>query len=296
LPMLQQQIREVSASTPDVQVRVVVVDNDPAAGGSSVVNGLRDEAITYVHEPEPGISAVRNRAIEMGETDDLLVMLDDDERPQKQWLTALIQTWRQTGAALVAGRVVAHYESQLDPWLEAGAFFVRRNMPTGTSIEVAAAGNLLLDLRQVRCCGIQFEDKFGLSGGEDNLFSRQLRHRGLKLVWCAESVVIDRVPAERMTRRWVLTRALSHGNTQALIDLELASSSMRRAAVRLRHVVGGAARGGCGLAVSGYGLLMGSPRYQARGLRMIMRGLGMLIGALGFTYQEYRRPMTRRAS
>jgi glycosyltransferase involved in cell wall biosynthesis len=291
--MLQQQIREVGASTPDVHVRVVVVDNDPAAGAIAVVDGREDEAITYVHEPKPGISAVRNRAIEMGETDDLLVMLDDDERPHEHWLIALIQTWRQTGAALVAGRVVAHYEGHLDPWVEAGAFFVRRNMPTGTPIEVAAAGNLLLDLRQVRCSGIRFENKFGLSGGEDNLFSRQLRQRGLKLVWCAESVVTDRVPAERMTRGWVLTRALSHGNTQALIDLELASNSIKRAAVRLRHVIGGVARNGCGLAVSGYGVLVGSLRYQARGLRMIMRGLGMLIGALGFTYQEYRRPGAR---
>lgn len=37
------------------------------------------------------------------------------------------------------------------------------------------------------------------------------------------------------------------------------------------------------------GLLLGRLRPQARGLRTSARGAGMLAGAVGFVYQEYRR-------
>lgn len=292
LPMLQQQIAEVTASGLDVLVRTVVIDNDPAGSARPVVDALRD--VSYVHEAEPGISAVRNRALEIGAIDDVLVMLDDDERPHRRWLASLLKVWRDTGAALVAGRVVAEYEGELDPWIRAGDFFVRRTMPTGTPIQVAAAGNLLLDLAQVRSVGLRFESRFGLSGGEDNLFSRRLGAAGLSMVWCAESVVTDRVPATRMTRRWVLTRAWSHGNTTALIDVELARPGLPRVIQRGGLVGGGVVRIVLGLGRAGLGMLTRQRRHQARGLRTAMRGGGMIFGAVGHVYEAYRRPEPAR--
>lgn len=276
------------------QVRIVVVDNDPAGSARDVVTASGSGPVGYVHEPAPGISAARNRAIDEGASDDLLVMIDDDELPRAGWLAALLSTWRSSRPALVAGLVVPEYAGRLDPWIAAGEFFVRRNLPTGTAMAAAAANNVLLDLAQIRLTGVRYEPRFGLTGGEDTLFSRSLVRRGRTLLWCGDSVVTDRVPLSRMTRRWVLNRAWSHGNSDTMADLELAGSGrLGRAWVRVQHLIRGILRmGGGGLRLV-IGLCTRSQRHQARGLRAVMRGGGMIAGVLGRSHVEYARSATR---
>lgn len=289
LPLLRRQADEVTAASDGrYAVEVLVVDNDPGRSAeASVLEGGAD--VRYAAEPSPGIAAVRNRAMDEAAGSRLLAFIDDDERPRERWLAALLDTWAGTGAALVAGRVLAEYAGSLDPWVAAGDFFVRRNLPTGTPIDTAAAGNLLLDLDQVRGCGARFDSSLGLGGGEDTLFSRSLVRAGCRMVWCAESAVVDQVPAVRMTRRWVLTRAWSHGNGAVLTELRLTSGTWPRLGVRARAVAGGLVRLAGGAARWVLGLLSGSARHQARGLRAALRGAGLVGGALGVVYHEYAR-------
>lgn len=272
-----------------IMADVLVVDNDPEGSAAQVVREMDSPLITYVVEPEPGISAGRNRALDEALGSDLLVYIDDDERPQERWLLPLVQTWKESGAAAVMGRVVSEFEHEVDPWITAGRFFVRRRMATGTAIDVAAAGNLLLDLNQIRDLGIRFDSSFGLTGAEDTLFSGMLRNAGGKIVWCDESVASDFVPASRTTRKWVLARSWSHGNSATLVDLKLAGSSRQQQLRRLRAVARGLLRVGGGAARYGWGLVTRSDRHEARGLRAAMRGAGMIAGAGGLVYQEYGR-------
>ena len=53
-------------------------------------------------------------------------------------------------AAAVVGPVRSDYARDPSPWVQAGRFFDRRRLPTGTPVEVAATNNLLLDLHEVR--------------------------------------------------------------------------------------------------------------------------------------------------
>jgi succinoglycan biosynthesis protein ExoM len=291
IPLLLDQIDRLHTAHPaEFAGRLLIVDNDPDGSAQRVCDHSGSPSVKHVIEPEPGISAVRNRALDESTESDLLAMLDDDERPDADWLEALLSTWRSTRAALVSGRVVVGYEGELDPWIEAGEFFRRRNVPTGSQISVASSNSWLLDLSQIRRLGVRFDPRFGLSGGEDTLFSRTVHARGGRMVWCAESIVTDRLPARRMTRRWVLGRVWSHGNCASLVDIELASSPLNRAERRLRSVAGGSGRvtlGGSRLVI---GLMAGSQRHQAIGLRLVMRGAGMIAGAFGYAHQEYARP------
>lgn len=287
VPLLVERAR-AAALTNKFSVGILVVDNDPTGSARRVVNAFADASLRYVIEPTPGISAVRNRAIDEVGTG-LLAFIDDDERPSEAWLADLLTVWSESRAALVAGRVVAEFEGPLLPWLAAGEFFRRRSLPTGTRLDVAAAGNLLIDLDQIIPLGVRFAGDLGLSGGEDTLFSRQLHQAGAVMVWCDTSVVVDMVPRSRMTRRWVLTRAWSHGNSTGLVELRLARGPVARGLSRIRSIVGGIARAMLGIARFSVGLVSGSRRHQARGLRMAFRGAGLISGALGFVYQEYRR-------
>lgn len=278
-----------AAQEPRFKVRILVVDNDPAGSARATVRSLGAADVSYYIESNPGISAARNRALDEARSSDLLVFIDDDEQPREGWLDTLLQTWSRTGAGLVCGKVAAEFDGVLDPWVAAGEFFDRFSMPTGTVIHVAAAGNVLLDLRQVRPLGVRFESRFGLSGGEDNLFSRMLDQRGLPMVWCEESVATDRVPAVRMTRKWVLTRAFSHGNTAGLVEIELTDGPTERWTVRAWTMVSGLLRLAAGSARFLLGLVARSNRHQARGLRTVCWGAGMVTGAAGLVYQEYAR-------
>jgi hypothetical protein len=288
LPMLLDHVREVSAAPGSwYRADVLVVDNDPEGSAAAVVAGFA--GVRYATEPTPGIAAVRNRALDEAADARLLAFIDDDERPADGWLAQLLDTWAGSGAAAVSGRVLAEYAGELDPWIRAGEFFVRRRMPTGTEIDIAACGNLLLDLEQLRAFGVRFDPTLGLAGGEDTLFSRQLGGAGGRIVWCDESAAVDQVPAERMTRTWVLTRAWSHGNGTVAIELHLTTGALARLGVRIRGFGRGLLRVAGGAARWGWGLIGRNRRHQARGLRTACRGAGMVGGAFGLVYVEYAR-------
>src|SRR5689334_13154573 len=89
LPMLVEQ-----ALRAPIPARVLVIDNDPGGGARAHLETLiaGGQPIRYVHEPEPGIAAARNRAIDETLDADLLVFIDDDERPVDGWLQALLDT------------------------------------------------------------------------------------------------------------------------------------------------------------------------------------------------------------
>lgn len=287
LPALVEQAADVADLVGDC--RVLVVDNDPAAGAERAVRSWADRGVDYVHEPEPGIAAARNRALASSAADDLLVFVDDDEEPHAGWLRALLESRRRTGAAAVAGAVVSAYDGEPTPWLAAGDFFRRRQLPEDTPITVAATNNLLLDMHVVRRLGLRFDAAFGISGGSDTLFTRRLTDAGELMVWSAAAVVTDWVPVGRLTRDWVLRRALRLGNSTSRVDVLLAGGPAARLGVRLRATARGAVRllGGC--ARWAVGVATGSLRHRARGLRTAARGLGMTTGAWGHVYQEYRR-------
>lgn len=277
---------------------ILVIDNDPAASAREAVQDAASASarvIQYRVEPHPGIAAARNRALDEAGHDDLLVFLDDDERPTAQWIVPLIETWRVTAAAAVMGRVVSVFASPLDPWVAAGEFFRRRRMPTGTAISVGAAGNLLLDLATVRRLGVRFDERLALGAGEDSLFTTRLTRAGGRMVWCDESVATDHVPAERMTRSWVLERARSHGNTEAVVDLLLATTRGERAWLRARSAARGSARVAAGLGRYAVGIVIRSLRHQARGLRTAYRGIGIASAAAGVVVQEYARDERQQA-
>jgi succinoglycan biosynthesis protein ExoM len=185
---------------------------------------------------------------------------------------------------------VSSYETELEPWIEAGKFFTRRRLPSGTRVEVAATNNLLLDLDWLRRQGIEFDDAFGISGGSDTLFSRQITAAGGEIVWCDEAVVHDIVPASRTTREWVLQRAYRSGNSWSRSSLALEPSVVGRAKVRSVLVVRGAIRYLGGTVRQVLGHAAGRVGAQAQGLRTRKRGAGMIAGAVGHVYSEYSRP------
>ncbi|WP_085511787.1 glycosyltransferase family 2 protein [Plantibacter flavus] len=274
------------------RVEVLVVDNDPAESAREFVTSsppLESVVVTYRCESESGITAARNRALAEAASSDLLVFIDDDERPSERWLADLVDTFQRGDAVAVVGPVVSRFEVEPSSWIVAGEFFTRRRMPTGTAVSVAATNNLLLDLRVVREIGLAFDTAFGHAGGEDTMFTRTLHANGGRLVWCDEAIVWDIVPAARSTRDWVVRRAFSSGNSWSQTSIALEGSTRGRFVARMRCIARGLVRTAGGLVRALLGVVSGSLRHRAKGVRTTARGLGMIAGALGYSYEEYRR-------
>ena len=285
LPMLDEQ-----AAGSGHDVRITVVDNDPVASAREQCAVFSSERLRYVHEPRPGIAAARNRALDDAADRDVLVFVDDDERPGPGWLDALLATFAGTPCAGVVGPVVSAFAEPLEPWVREGGFFDRRRLPTGSEVTVAATNNLLLDMDRVRVSGLRFDERFGITGGSDNLFTRALVADGARLVWCDEAVVTDVVPAHRSTRDWVLRRRLRIGNSWSRASLVLAPTPLARLRTRFALAAHGGVRVGGGLLITLLGRVRRDLRNRAGGVRTLVHGLGIVGGAFGYTYAEYRRP------
>lgn len=288
VPMLVAQAAEATNAFAELSVEVLVVDNDPGASARTALEAV--SSVRYAHEPEPGISAGRNRALDEAADSDLLVFIDDDERPAPGWLVALVNAQRASGAAAIVGRVERVFEGALDPWIAAGQFFNSAHQPSGTKVTSAATSNLLLDVAVVRRLGLRFDARFGLVGGSDIMFTKSLVACGESIIWCDEAVVDDQVPTARLTRRWVLKRLFRSGNTEGLVDIAIATSTRERVMARLRTLGRGSSRllGGATLAAAG--TVTGEVRRQANGARIAARGLGMIGAGAGSKYHEYKRP------
>lgn len=271
--------------------RLLVVDNDDTPSAEPVVHAAAqgDRRVRYVHEPRPGIASARNRALDECADRDLLVFIDDDERPGDDWLPTLVATWVEHRSAAVVGPVLSTFSGPVDPWITAGGFFVRLRHPTGTVVRTAATNNLLLDIAQVAALSLRFDEAFGLSGGSDTVFTRQLSAAGGRIVWCDEAPVFDAVTPERATRSWVVARVSRVGNSDTRASVYLARGRHRRATARAVATFRGSARVTVGAVRLGYGRLRRSIVHEARGARMLLRGAGMVRGAWGAVFYEYRR-------
>jgi GT2 family glycosyltransferase len=307
VPVLVEQAADLARRGEGTLVSVLVVDNDAAGTGAAAVAEAAAEAdtaaanragegaawpVTTVVEPEPGISAARNRALHASADQDLLVFVDDDEVPHAGWLHSLWATYRESGAAAVAGPVTSRYAVEPDPWVVAGGFYDRAHrsrLRTGTVVASAATNNLLLDLRVVRRAGLAFDPDLGLSGGEDTLFTSALTAAGGRIVWCAEAVVSDVVPADRLTRAYLITRTAGLANASARVALLLAPDPGRRAVVRARVLAAGLARGALGALGVAVAALRGDVARDAHGRRSLARSRGELLAAFGKVLLPYAR-------
>jgi hypothetical protein len=284
LPELVEQATGVRGA----DVELLVVDNDPAGGAAGTVAGAAPSA-RYVHEPRPGVSAVRNRALDESAASDLLVFIDDDELPGPGWLATLVEAWRGWGCAAVTGPVRPQFPGPVDPWIAGSGTFERTRRPTGTLLRGGATNNLLLDLARVRALGLRFDERLGLTGGEDTLFTHTLAHLGAEIRWCDEAEVLEPVPADRLTRRWVRRRNFRSGSSWSRAEVQLAGGAAAR--WRLRALL--CARAAANAVPAALRLLAAAVRgdgaARGRAAATLASYAGLAVGTSGYVYGEYAR-------
>lgn len=205
----------------DVPFEIVVVDNDPAGSAGPVIAELAAKSavpVRYVGESRPGISHARNTGIAAA-GGRYLAFLDDDEEADPGWLAALLAAIRRYGADVVKAPVCPRLPD-CNPY--ARKIYTRdARVPTGTWLaDCTGTGNAFFD--KERCFGDDpqpFDPFLGLAGGGDTLFFRQLLRKGRRVVWCAEAIVRETIPPERILPRYVLRRRFHHGQITTFVRM-----------------------------------------------------------------------------
>lgn len=99
-------------------IEVIVVDNCPDASARPSFERARESAggrlgLRYLHEPRPGISHARNRALTAARADHVL-FLDDDLEAAPQLIATFLQALTQTSAAILVGPIEPVFEATSD--------------------------------------------------------------------------------------------------------------------------------------------------------------------------------------
>jgi succinoglycan biosynthesis protein ExoM len=285
--LLTELVAQAGTVTP--RAEILVIDNDPAATGADTVGQWAGNGVRYVHEPRPGISVARNRALAEAADGAALVFIDDDELPFPGWLARLVAVWREWDCAAVAGPVSSRLLAPASPWVLGTGVFDRRRRPTGALVSGAGAGNLLLDMRQIQQLGLTFDDRLGLVGGEDTLFTHQLVHRGGQLRWCDEAEAVESVPADRITRRWVVRRCFRSAGSWSRAEVSLARGPVRRGGTRAAILAKAAVRMTLASVALAAGFVRRDEATQGAAVGTLVSYAGLVVGAFGFVPDEYGR-------
>jgi succinoglycan biosynthesis protein ExoM len=276
-------------STPLRELLLCVVSNDDDTATNQVLE--RDLAallarpsrtrlrLCFEIEPRRSIPAARNRALRraLAEGAEALAFIDDDESPEPAWLAALLASQAATGAAVVSGPVFPHYETPPPPWVLALGLFDRP--PPPHPVAVAYTHNALVSRSLFEELGF-FDERFALNGGEDGVFFGEAVRRGHRIAYCEQARVTERIPAERLTRRFVLRRAYRFGNTEGYEAWLHGHGRARALASSTRIVLKACLR----LLVSA-----AAPRARLAALLRLGYGYGMGLGALGLRYDFYAK-------
>lgn len=213
---LSDAVRSVFTQTrlPD---EIVIVDNDPQGGAKTAVDQLSDGApvrLSYVHEPNPGVSNARNSGFAHTQAR-YIAQLDDDETASPHWLAALLDAREALDAPIVFGPVIAQLPDPLKRGVRA-AYTQRlysRLGPSETQVidKPHGCGNALFDREALELPSPVFDHAANEIGGEDDMLFQKLQAQGVCFGWAADADVFEHVQTPRLSWGKLLERSFAYG-------------------------------------------------------------------------------------
>jgi len=295
--MLRRTLQSLVEQKGPTRFAVVVVDNDPLGmEGVPIADaffaGGRLDGLCVV-EAQPGNCRACNRAF--GEarrrfaSASYILMIDDDEVADPEWLARMIAASRERGVDIVGGPVTPHFPDGVGDALARHPVYWPAYGRSGFVPMIYGSGNFLIRREAFeRLSDPEFDLRYNFLGGGDTDFFTRCRRAGLTFYWEQAARIVESVPRERVRAGWVLRRGLRIGAINFRIDEASSRSALGRARLVAKNVV----------------LL---PVSAFRSLRLLARGepalvsahptvvaIGRIMAWLGVEPQQYRLEAAER--
>jgi succinoglycan biosynthesis protein ExoM len=272
---------------------LLIVDNDAAGSAREVVDAARstfDWPIHYVIEKERGIANARNRVLAeaLRLRADYLAFIDDDEIMRPNWLAALFQRMRESGADAIGSDVFWDLPPDAPGWAHALPTSPKyqelygRYERKGKDRIYPSTNNVLMKARIFGELGMRFDTRYGLAAGEDLDFFIRARNAGVTYAFTPDAAVLEHVPPTRLTLCWRFSRWINFSSVNVKMH---ALQHGRRSAWRhyfLRSLPG---------FITGPAILLSAPvsgpRTLLRGLKHLSGSIGVMKGLFGQVADEY---------
>lgn len=236
----------VNLAVPDHgTLSVVVVENDLKPSSHDVIEGIRATTsvpIKHVLEPRIGIPYARNRSLEaaLAENADWIAMLDDDETAPPNWLTLLFDACTSFNADVATGSVRQVPDITPPHWWKPLSGLGK---PTGFLRRDAYTNNVMFHSKLIAASGFGLRFDNHLTFGADDVdFFRRAHAKGARIVTVAEAVVVEKVPASRLSLSRVLKRtymvAAANAHLGVLREGRLNAITTRLPAILRRSLIG----------------------------------------------------------
>lgn len=262
-------------------VGVTIVDDTADGQARGVAKAFADRfelGVQYRVSGKQNISLARNLALETGmQQAEWLAMTDDDCEPPPEWLDALLDVQRSTGADAVTGRMVRRVPGGSPTWITEQPFLDLgvEEFDDREEVPSAATFNTLISSAWLKAHpAVRFAPEMGVIGGEDMVFFRAAKAAGLSMRFSKSGYVYENEPAERTTFGYQLYVHLWHGNSAALSCIE---SGMSRA----RMLVHGGASLGRAVLRPVARTIQGQEPQVRYALAQVLHASGKVLGSLG---------------
>lgn len=268
---------------PDVDVRIIIVENDEENYSESIVREFSDRSkfsVSYYLEPKQGLVIARNRSVAEAGDCDFCCFTDDDQVVSLNWLTELLKCQREFDADGVAGPTLPSFTKEVQVYIR--SFHQPSTYPYGTIVKHAFTGCLILRKKYLDMLNGPFETRLNLSGGEDSYLTKQITKLGGTIRFNPEALAYEIIPENRATIKYIIKRKFRTSNTELLIR-SISDKDFRKITALPRLIM----RFCYGLLILIPFLIFGKAD-KLRGLIKIVNAIGGFAGIFGRQSQFYR--------
>jgi glycosyltransferase involved in cell wall biosynthesis len=213
---------------PTGEWELLIVDNGSTDGTLACLATFEGRLpIRIEHEPAPGASRARNKAV-LSARGTYMIWTDDDTVPEPGWITAYLDAFTaHPDAVLFGGRIIPALEEPAAPWFRealavlalpvAHRDFGSHSIPLDVArdhVPFGANFAIRTDIQRQFPYDVSLGPGAPYFGEETTVFEAIL-HAGHAGAWVPGSVVSHMIPATRQTERYVAWWYGTLGKTQA---------------------------------------------------------------------------------
>lgn len=275
--------------TSDIKFAVIVMDNHEDAEGaksaqdfmsSSSLEGL----VILAHDRGNchAYNAGWKTALVEFKNFQYLAVIDDDEAADPLWLEELVKTAKTYKTDIVGGPQIQQFQTEAADVWKRHPVFLPHYETTGPVPILYSSGNVLISRHVLdHMPSPHLDPLFNFIGGGDSDFYSRCKLEGFTFAWCDTAPVLEDVPSQRATFKWVNARSLRNGSISAIIDKKR-SKNRFKTFIKSLFLLGASPIRSIKLAKEKKSIIIGLYHMQI--------AIGRLLAEIGVVNEQYRNP------